>query len=85
MTEAERIENIKKLIKEIAEYYGGPDECQVEEMQKLTGVDWEAEDLQMMCCGYWESPYTLDELAYYFIHEEWPSKEAKLGEESANV
>lgn len=54
-------------------------------MQKLTGVDWEAEDLQMMCCGYWESPYTLDELAYYFIHEEWPSKEAKLGEESVNV
>lgn len=72
MTDAEKIEEIKKLINEIAEYYDEPDEAQTERMQSLTGVDWDAQDLQMLCCGYWESPHTLDELAYLLMHEEWP-------------
>lgn len=67
-------DEIKKLINEIAEYYGEPDDAQVEQMRNLTGVDWDAEDLQMMCCGYWESPHTLEELAYFLIHEKWPDK-----------
>ena len=74
MAEQEKIEDLKKLVNEIAEYYDKPDEEQVEEMRKLTGVDWDAEDLQMMCCGYWESPHTLDELVHYLIHEKWPEK-----------
>lgn len=74
MTDTEKNEKIKKLINDIAEYYGEPDEEQVEEMRKLTGVEWYAEDLQMLCCGYWESPHTLDELVYFLIHEEWPQK-----------
>lgn len=77
MTDEEKIEKIKKLVNEIAEYYDGPNEEQVEEMRELTGVDWDAEDLQMMCCGYWEAPYTLDELVYCLIHEEWPVKAEK--------
>ena len=72
MKNAENIEKIKALINQIAEYYDEPDEDQVEEMRELTGVDWDAEDLQMMCCGYWESPHTLDELVHFLIHEEWP-------------
>lgn len=77
MTETEKIEKLKKLINEIAEFYDEPNEEQVSEMQQLTGIDWEAEDLQMMCCGYWESPYTLDDLVYYLTHEEWPGKAGK--------
>lgn len=75
MVDMDKNEKLKELIKEIAEYYDEPDEEQVKEMRELTGVDWDAEDLQMMCCGYWEAPYTLDELVYFLIHEEWPQKE----------
>ena len=73
-TNMENLETIKKLINEIAEYYDEPDDEQVLKMRELTGMDWNAEDLQMMCCGYWESPHTLDELAYYLVYEEWPGK-----------
>lgn len=75
MTDMDKNEKLKELIKEIAEYYDEPDEEQVKKMRELTGVDWDAEDLQMMCCGYWEAPYTLDELVHFLIHEEWPQKE----------
>ncbi len=74
MMDLENNESIIALIKEIAEYYDEPDDEQVEKMRELTGVDWDAQDLQMMCCGYWESPHTLDELVYFLIHEEWPQK-----------
>lgn len=73
-TGMETVEMIKKLINEIAEYYDEPDDEQVLKMRELTGVNWDAEDLQMLCCGYWESPRTLDELTYYLVHEEWPEK-----------
>lgn len=72
MEKQEKIGAVKALINEIAEYYGEPDEAQVAEMQKLTGIDWDAEDLQMLCCGYWESPHTLDELVHFLTHEKWP-------------
>lgn len=77
MTDVERNEEMKKLVQEIAEYYGGPDEDQVRRMRELTNVEWGAEDLEMLCCGYWEAPYTLDELIYYLLHEEWQKKENK--------
>ena len=44
-------------------------------MQRLTEVDWDPEDLQMICCGYWESPYKLEEIVYYLVHQEWPEKQ----------
>ena len=68
MEQVKNFEEIKALVSEIAEYYDGPDEEQTEEMQRLTGVDWDPEDLQMICCGYWESPYKLEEIVYYLVH-----------------
>ncbi len=79
MTEEERNEELKKLINEIAESYEEPDETQVQNLRRLTGVDWEAEDIQMLCCGYWEAPYTLDELVWYLVHENWPERNAGRG------
>lgn len=74
MTEVEKIEKIKNLVDEIADSYAEPDAEQVKRMCELTGVDWDAEDLQMMCCDYQESPNTLDELVYFLIHEKWPQE-----------
>ena len=75
MEQVKNFEEIKALVNEIAEFHDGPDEEQTEEMQRLTGVDWDPEDLQMICCGYWESPYKLEEIVYYLVHQEWPEKQ----------
>ena len=75
MEQVKNFEEIKALVNEIAEFYDGPDEEQTEEMQRLTGVDWDPEDLQMICCGYWESPYKLEEIVYYLVHQRWPEKQ----------
>ena len=40
-------------------------------MQKLTNVDWDAEDLQMYCMEYW-SHHALEEVAYLMFHEDYP-------------
>ena len=74
MSEQERTEKIKELINRIADSYAEPSENEVKEMQELTGIDWPAEDIQMICSDYWESPYSLDEIVYYLTHEEWPEK-----------
>lgn len=74
MSEQERIEKLKELINRIADSYAEPSEEEVRGLQELTGIDWEVEDIQMICCGYWESPYSLEEIVYYLMHEEWPEK-----------
>ena len=74
MSEEERIEKLKELINRIADSYAEPSEEEVRGLQELTGIDWEVEDIQMICCDYWESPYSLDEIVYYLTHEEWPEK-----------
>lgn len=71
MVEQERMKQLKELINRIADSYAEPEKEKVKEMQELTGVDWVAEDIQMICCEYWESPHSLDEVAYYLIHEKW--------------
>ncbi len=63
--ETKNLEQVKELIRQIADSYDLPTDEQTKAMRKLTGIDWDAEDLRMMCCGYWESPHTLDELAYF--------------------
>lgn len=67
----EILERVKQLIDEIADYYDLPSEEETEEMRKLTGIDWEAEDLQMNCCEYW-SHNSLEETAYFMLHGEYP-------------
>ncbi len=62
--ETKNLEQVKELINRIADYYDLPTEEQTEEMQKLTGMDWSAEDLQMLCCEYW-SHNSLEETAYF--------------------
>ena len=44
--ETRQLEQVKELINRIADYYDLPDDEEVEEMRRLTGVAWEAEDLQ---------------------------------------
>lgn len=67
----EILERLKELIDEIADYYDVPSEEETEEMRRLTGIDWEAEDLQMNCCEYW-SHHSLEETAYLMLHGEYP-------------
>lgn len=74
MSEQERVEKLKELINRIADSYAEPSEDEVKEMQELTGIDWPAEDIRMICSDYWESPYSLEEIVYYLMHEEWPEK-----------
>lgn len=72
------LEQVKKLIEEMGDHYDLPTEKQVQEMRKLTGVNWEAEELQMLCCEYW-SHNSLAETAYLMFHEEYPPvREEKL-------
>ena len=70
--ETKNLEQVKELINQIADYYDFPTEEQTEEMQKLTGMDWSAEDLQMQCCEYW-SHNSLEETAYLMFHGDYPS------------
>ena len=37
----------------IHDSYDLPTAGQTEKMRKLTGIDWDAEELQMSCCEYW--------------------------------
>lgn len=69
--EEKNLEQVKKLINRIADYYDLPTNEQTEEMRKLTGIDWNAEDLQMLCCEYW-SHNSLDETAYLMFNGEYP-------------
>lgn len=62
--ETKNLEQVKELINRIADYYDLPTEEQTEEMRKLTGMDWSAEDLQMLCCKYW-SHNSLEETVYF--------------------
>lgn len=69
--EERNLEQVKELINRIADSYDLPTAEETEEMQKLTGIDWNAEDLQMECCEYW-SRSSLDETAYLMFHGERP-------------
>lgn len=69
--EEKNLEQVKELINIIADYYDLPTDEETEEMCELTGVDWSAEDLQMICCEYW-SNHSLDETAYMMFHESYP-------------
>lgn len=69
--EQKNLEQVKELINRIADCYDLPSDEQTEEMRKLTGVDWDAEDLQMSCCEYW-SHNTLEETAYFMFHGDYP-------------
>ena len=74
----EHYEEIKKLIDEIADSYGEPDETQVEEMNRLTGGSWTADGLREYCCDYWSGPFSnsLDATAYAMYHDgEYPKLE----------
>lgn len=71
MTEEEKTEKLKELINRIADCYGEPDEEQVRQMRELTGIEWDPEEIEMICCDYWECN-SLEATAYYLMHEEWP-------------
>ena len=69
--EQQHLEAVKALIEEIADSYDLPDEEQVEEMNRLTGMDWDAEELQMYCFEYW-SRSSLEETVYAMFHGTLP-------------
>ncbi len=76
--EEKNLEQVKDLIEEIADCYDLPSDKEAEEMRKLTGIDWNAEDLQTICCEYW-SHHSLEETAYMMFNEEYPPvNEAEL-------
>lgn len=71
MMEEKNLDQVKELINRIADSYDLPTEEQIDKMNQLTGEEWEAEDLQMLCCEYW-SHNSLEETAYMMFHGEYP-------------
>lgn len=69
--EKENLEQVKELINRIADRYDLPSDEEVAEMRRLTNEDWEAEDLQELCCEYW-SHHSLEETAYAMFHGDYP-------------
>lgn len=69
--EEKNLEQVKELINRIADSYDLPTEEQVERMHQLIGGEWNAEDLQMICCEYW-SHNSLEETAYMMFHGDYP-------------
>ena len=75
----EHYEEVKELINRIADYYGPVEENpeleeQAAQMRRLTGRDWDAEEVGSWCFEYW-SRASLDETAYYFFHGDLPETE----------
>lgn len=75
----ENYEAVKALIERVSDYYGPVEENpeleeQAAEMRRLTGRDWDAEEVGSWCFEYW-SRASLDETAYYFFHGALPEAE----------
>lgn len=75
----EHYEKVKELIERISDYYGPVEENpllkeQTAEMCRLTGRDWDAEEVGNWCFEYW-SRASLDETAYFFFHGDLPEAE----------
>ena len=75
----EHYEAGKELINRISDYYGHVEgnpllEERAAEMCRLTGRDWDAEEVGSWCFEYW-SRASLDETAYYFFHGDLPESE----------
>ena len=75
----EHYEKVKGLIRRIADYYGPVEENplleeQTAEMCRLTGRNWDAEEVGNWCFEYW-SRASLDETAYFFFHGDLPEAE----------
>ena len=75
----EQYEEVKGLISRIADYYGPVEENplleeQTAEMCRLTGRNWDTEEVGNWCFEYW-SRASLDETAYFFFHGDLPEAE----------
>ena len=70
--EEKNLQEVMELINRIAEgEYDPPEPEDVAEVNRLTGQDWTAEDLRLICCEYW-SHNSLEETAYQLIHGDLP-------------
>ena len=70
--EEQNLQAVITLINKIADgEYAPPEPEDVAEVNRLTGRDWEAEDLWLICCEYW-SHNSLEETAYQLIHGDLP-------------
>lgn len=70
--EEKNLQEVMELINRIAEgEYDPPELEDVAEVNRLTGQDWTAEDLRLICCEYW-SHNSLEETAYQLIHGDLP-------------
>lgn len=71
--EEKHLQAVMDLINKIADgEYAPPEPEDVAEVNRLTGRDWEAEDLRLICCEYW-SHNSLEETAYQLIHGDLPA------------
>ena len=70
--EEKNLQAVMALINRIADGdYAPPEPEDVAEMNRLTGRDWEAEDLRLICNEYW-SHNSLEETAYQMLHGDLP-------------
>lgn len=59
---------VEELVNEVADtYYDFPEDiCQ--ELNRLTGNEWSGETYLEYCAGFWESPWSLEEVVFALFH-----------------
>lgn len=66
----ELLKQVEKLVDMAAEYYYDdfPDEI-CEQLNELTGNNWESKAYVDRCCEYWESPWHLKQVVFALFHD----------------
>ena len=65
----ELIEQVERLVNEVAdEYFDFPQDI-CDELNELTGNNWDGDGYLDYCAGYWESPWSLQEVVFALFHD----------------
>ncbi len=66
---------VEQLVDEAAEEYDEFPQEICDELNNITGNDWSGEEYLEYCAGYWESPWSLEEVVYALLNNgEFPQR-----------
>lgn len=75
LKKGKKIKRVEKLVDMAAETYFDFPKDICDELNELTGNTWEGKEYIPYCAGYWESPWSLEEVVYALFHDgEFPDK-----------
>ena len=71
----ELLSQVEELVNKVADvYYDFPQEI-CRKLNRLTGNDWTGETYLQYCAGFWESPWSLEEVVFALFHDgQFPDK-----------